>query len=112
MRLIYVSGKYNGKTHEDIAYNIDVATKASIELFKRGWNVITPHKNTAHYEEILDLEQEQWMHRYLDLLRRSDVIFLLKDWRQSKGAKIEYEFAIQNHMEIFFEEEGFPNVED
>jgi hypothetical protein len=114
-KLIYVSGKYTsekGDLDETRKY-IEVATKASIKLFKKGWNVFTPHKNNGEYEfrkDSKDLTYDFWIDIDLDILKRCDAIFMLKNWRNSKGALIEINKAKEWGIKIYFEENGYPDV--
>ena len=109
-KLIYVSGPYTGKDYEEIEYNIANAEDASVELFKLGWNVFTPHKNTAHYEIYEEFDYSFWLTNTLDMLTRCDAIFMLDGWRRSRGAKEELERAKELNMPIFYEEDGYPKL--
>jgi hypothetical protein len=50
MRVIFVSGLYTGETGKfsEVEDNIRKAENISIQLYKKGWAVFTPHKNMAH----------------------------------------------------------------
>jgi len=111
MKIIYVAGKYTAKTRNDIAENIKKAEDASVSLLKQGWGVFTPHKNTSHYEqyEDEDLTYETWIELGLEMLSRCDAIFMLRNWKDSKGACRERELAASLEMPIFYEEDGYPN---
>jgi len=110
MKVIYVAGKYSGKGYSEIEDNIKRAEKASIKLFRKGWAVITPHKNTAHYEIYEDetLTYEMWLAADMEMLKRSDAIFLLNGWQNSHGAVKEQQYALGNNMPVFYEDEGIP----
>ena len=111
MRLIYVAGKYSGKNFEEISKNIISAKKAAIELLKNGWAVITPHLNTCHfelYEKYIGYTHKDWLKMDVVMLERCDAIFMLKNWKDSKGAKIELDFAREHEIKIYFENEGYP----
>ena len=53
-------------------------------------------KKTSWYQEILKLD--------LNELSFCDGIFLLKDYKQSDGAMIEYHFALANNKKFLFQE--------
>lgn len=114
MKLIYVAGKYTGKTYSEIDDNIFKAEMASIKLLRLGWAVITPHKNTAHYERYEDdnLTYETWIALDLEILKRCDAIFLMRDWEASKGAVQEHEFALENKIEVYQEINVIPRPEN
>lgn len=91
-KLIYVIGAYSGDTHN----NILEAEKVSIELIKRGYHVITPHKNTSGYEKYEDgnlITYQTWIEMDLDILSRCDAIFIIDNAKYSKGSQIEIDFA-------------------
>jgi hypothetical protein len=53
-------------------------------------------KKTDWYQEILKLD--------LDALSFCDGIYLLKDYKESDGARIEYDFALANKKKFLFQE--------
>lgn len=120
MRVIYVAGKYTAKTefnHMDkagISKNIYIAELASWKLWKKGWAVITPHKNTSHFERYEDdeLSYEAWINGGLELLNRSDAIFMLNNWEDSPGSRKEFDFAKSKGKQIFYEKDGIPSPDD
>lgn len=106
-KIIYVAGPYKG----DVEANIAKAEAASVELWRRGWVVICPHKNTAGFEKYEDasLPPEVWIQGDLVILSRCDAIFMLKDWQQSAGAKEERRFAIAREIPVLYEGDRLPN---
>ena len=99
--LIYVAGAYKG----NIAKNITKAEKVSINLIRNGWHVFTPHKNTSHYEQYEDdqLTTKTWIDMDLNMLIRCDAIYIMDNWQDSVGTKIEIEFAIDHTIPRFYE---------
>jgi len=110
MKLIYVAGKYTGKTYSEIEDNIRKSEVASLKLIRKGWAIFTPHKNTAHYEiyETEDLTYHTWIKIDDEILRRCDAIFMMKDYVQSKGSLRELDLAKQLKLDIYFEDDGIP----
>jgi len=49
---------------------------------------------------------EGWLERDLEILSRCDAIFMLKGWKQSRGAKREYARAKELGLEIMYEKVG------
>jgi Domain of unknown function (DUF4406) len=108
VKVIYVAGKYSGKTHDarsftEIERNIITAREWAIRIMESVPNVITlvPHLNSYHMELDFTTSQDFWYNADLELLRRCDAIFMLPDWQQSKGARIEWEKAKDASMPIF-----------
>jgi len=113
----YVSGKYTSSSNDEteVDKNIDLAARASVELFKRGFNVYTPHKNFGTFERTdyaADLNYEFWMEVCLDMIYRVDFMFMLNNWESSGGAVREHNLAKEVGIPIFYEENGFPVPED
>jgi len=101
-KLVYVAGKYSAPTDEEIKRNVEHAAKVGLDLIRMGFDVIIPHKNTDGFHKE-DIPYERWMELSLNILSRCDAIYMLKGWRESKGAKKEYEFACNLKLEILFE---------
>lgn len=81
--LIYVAGAYTGNVSEDIIK----AEKASISLIRNGWHVFTPHKNTAGYENYVDLLESTWIEENINILKRCDAVYVMDNWCTSSGTK-------------------------
>ena len=92
---VYISGKITG----DAGYK---------QKFKTAQNIL----ESAGFEGFNPAEQEDtgkswaWdMRKDIKGLMECDAIFLLKDWEESKGARLEYYIAQQLDMKIFKEVE-------
>lgn len=101
-KLVYVAGPYRG----DIKKNIENAENKSIELIRQGFDVITPHKNTAGYEKYEDgvITHETWLELGLNLLLRCDAIYVMKNMENSEGTQAEIVFALKHSIPIIREE--------
>ena len=49
MKVIYVAGKYTGKSEWETFLNIQHARVVAHDLWYKGWAVICPHSNTAFF---------------------------------------------------------------
>jgi len=101
MKVIFISGKYRDTGEWGLVENIRKAEAAAINLWQHGWVVICPHKNTAHFGGLCD--DDVWLKGDIELLKRSDAIYMLKNWRDSIGAQEEYRIAQELDKEIIFE---------
>lgn len=82
---VYISGKITGI--EDTAHQLFEA--AEIELQKQGFKTVNPLKlNHVH-----DKSWESYMKEDVKALCDCDAIYLLDNWKDSKGAKIERKIA-------------------
>jgi hypothetical protein len=95
MKLIYTAGPYNGTDHLDIKQHILNASKVAIECWRKGWACVCPHKNTGGYEAFEDelIDWGTWVRGDLEILKRCDAIVMVKDWKESRGAKLELNLA-------------------
>lgn len=101
-KLLYVAGPYTGNVEQ----NIKNAESVSIELIRSGFHVLTPHKNTAGYEQYEDgdiINYQTWIDLDLDLLSRCDAIYVMSNSENSNGVKKEIMFCEENDIEIIHE---------
>ena len=110
MKLIYVAGKYLGDSDWETYLNIHHARVVAHKLWHEGWAVICPHSNTAYFGGIGERNKDdpngdwkRWLEGDLEMVRRCDAIYMLSNWRDSKGAKLELEEARKVGKKIFYE---------
>lgn len=102
MKVIFVSGAYRATSVLGIEQNIRHAEAASVELWKQGWAVYCPHKNTAHFDGIMP--DSVWLEANLEILKRCDAIYMLRNWEQSVGATQEYKLAVELGKSVLYED--------
>jgi nucleoside 2-deoxyribosyltransferase len=105
--LIYISGPY---TNGVIAKNIDEAEAVAVQLMRNGFDVICPHKNTAFYEKYEDIPYKKFIEMDLNILERCDAIYMMPTWRNSKGAMIEMQHALDKGIPVILGENH--NIEE
>lgn len=94
--VIFISGKITG---DFINYKEKFA-KAEEYLKSKGHVVINPTITPLGLNNY-----EDYIHVTYAMIDVSDALYMLKDWEKSKGANLEYDYAIKNKKEIFFEDE-------
>lgn len=99
--LVYVSGPY---TNGIIIKNIEAAEAVSVQLMRNGFDVICPHKNTGGYEKYEDIPYDQYIAMDLNILERCDAIYMMSNWRESNGAKIEMQRALEKGIPVILGE--------
>lgn len=99
-KTIYISGKITGTTDF-----VERFARAESRLKLQGWRVINPVKKCRHMNPKTTLWSE-YMRVCIRLLTRCDAIYLLRGWRQSKGAIIEQRLAVDLDMDIITEAGG------
>lgn len=83
--LIYISGAITNDKH----YRRKFA-KAEKKLKKRGWKVINPAKIG---DALPDLTWGEYIDIDVSLIKLADMVYMLPDYKKSKGACIEREVA-------------------
>ena len=93
---IYISGAISGTTDF-----MERFARAERELTEKGWSVVNPAKVNAQLPK--DTTHEEYMKISLCMLDMCDSIYMLKGWEDSKGARLEYNYAVENNYKIIFE---------
>lgn len=91
---IYISGQITGLEPKAAKAKFDKAEKILIE---KGYNPVNPMKLN------IPIEGKAWIDYMLDdlkLLFDCDAIYLLDNWQESNGARIEYLIAQEMGMTI------------
>lgn len=97
--VIYISGAISGTSDY-----MERFEKAEAFLKGKGYKVINPAKvmcpldGVLGYEDMMDID--------MMLIERADIIFMLKGWRESKGANREYGLAMGKEKIVIEEEDG------
>lgn len=93
---VYISGKITGTT--DFMQRFDAAEE---RLKAEGYAVLNPAKANSYMPE--DTTWEEYMKVSLTLLQMADAIYMLDGWEDSKGARQEYNMAVnQLHLKIMY----------
>lgn len=103
MKVVYVAGPYRSETIWGVRQNILAAEARALDLWRAGWAVICPHKNTAFFDGAAS--DDVWLKGDMEILRRCDAISLLPNWRRSKGAFAEAMEARRLKL-LFVDERG------
>lgn len=104
MKIIYVAGPYRGKPTHGQSENISRARIAARKLWAEGWGVLCPHLNTAWFDTFYpEIPTQAYLDGGLEMVKRCDAIFILKDWEISEGSKAELACAINNGLEVIYE---------
>lgn len=101
MKVAYIIGPYRAKTVYGMVQNIKRAEKVALKYWEKGYAVICPHKNTGLLDGQVD--DEVWLKGDRELIKRSDVIVVMKNWEKSKGSVKEIELAKMLNKEIIYE---------
>jgi hypothetical protein len=97
-RRIYISGAISGLDYKTAYAKFQNAETA---LILRGWiDIANPMKCKIFKRH----DEWAWqMGACLMMLLRCDAIYMLRDWRQSKGARIEHAVAVELEIERIYQ---------
>lgn len=93
---IYISGKISGLPYGEVERKFADAEEL---LESIGFEVVNPLRNGLP-------EKEEWIKHLckdIELLHGCGAIFMLDNWRDSRGARHEYNFALEEGKEVYFE---------
>ena len=96
MEKIYISGKITGLPYEEAFKMFD---NAESKLQTQLYEVVNPMKIIHEH----DLSWESYMKEDLKAMLDCDAIYLLKNYKDSKGAMIEYKLALDLKLRIVHE---------
>lgn len=96
-RIVYLSGPITG-------------TDDYMERFARAAGKVPPGYRVINPAEVMaklpDLTHKQYMKICLAMLSCADVIYMMRGWEKSEGARQEYRFALDHGMNGWMETEG------
>lgn len=106
-KLIYISGKITG----DDNYRIKFAM-AENRLTRDGYSVLNPVEMGDRLDRLyqgVGLAAPTWseyMRKCLLAISDADALYMLRDWQESRGARLEHHIASELGIKIIYEEEA------
>lgn len=101
--MIYISGPMSGMKDWEYERLFEDAVNELLDVYNYDYDDIV---NPAYLHYVCNSPKITWdQYMQVDLLWLSycDTIYMLKGWRNSKGAVMEHEFAVQNHYKIIYQ---------
>lgn len=96
----YVAGPYRSATEWGVVQNIRAAEEVALALWRMGYAVICPHKNTGFFGGTRP--DEVWLDGDLAILRRCDLVVVCRNWITSSGTREEIKDADSNLIPVYF----------
>lgn len=95
---IYISGKITGLSRHKYLSNF---RKVERKLLKLGYTPINP----ARVNDTLprNTNYESYMNMSICMLSFCDTIYMMSNWKDSNGARIEHDYAKRNNYKIIYE---------
>jgi hypothetical protein len=105
MPILYIAGPYSAPTKVERDLNIAVARNAALQAWENGWAAITPHLNTARFDDYIDLDNARYIAGDLEIIqrldpKRGDALYMLPGWLESTGAQLEFRRAFARGLSI------------
>lgn len=106
--MCYVSGAISPtKECPDVEKNIEDAWVVGKRLWLKGYTAIIPHLNTkftmeeaGNYNGLYD----SLIAGDCEIIKRCDFIYMMRNFRYSRGALLELAFAIKNNIPAVYED--------
>jgi hypothetical protein len=105
--ILYLSGPYSaGERAHGRGEHRDSPIVCGRGGGRAGWFPFTPHLNTAGFEvDCPEVPNEDWIDGDIAILRllprARAAVLMLPGWEQSKGARLERDWAIHLNLEVF-----------
>lgn len=94
---VYISGKITGLPIDEAKYKF---AKAEESVREFGGIPINPMEKVPYNE---DWTWKDYMIADINLLMCCDAIYMLNNWQDSKGAKLEFIIATELGLNVYFE---------
>jgi len=101
MRVIYLAGPFRAPNSWEIEQNIRRAETLALEVWKMGAACICPHSNTRFFQGAAP--DELWLDGDLAMVKKCDGILMTPDWKESVGATVEHDTAMQHDIPVFYD---------
>lgn len=91
---VYIAGKITGDYYNKVT---DKFLAAEIQLSEAGHLVMRPTCLP------LGFNHKDYMHICYAMIDVCDAVYLLNDWKMSKGARMEHQYAEKKHKVIYYQ---------
>jgi hypothetical protein len=92
---IYISGKITGMEIQEAEILFEIA---EINLRNKGFKPINPMKINHNHNKTW----QSYMKEDLKALLDCEAIFMLSNWEQSRGARIEHDLALNLGLKMYY----------
>ena len=104
MKIVFIIGPYRASSEWELEEHIHNAELVAIKWWQKGWAVICPHKNSAHFGGLCP--DEVWLEGDKEILKRCDAVCLVGGWSKSEGSLSEVALAKERGISIYFDDEA------
>lgn len=100
VKLVYVAGPYRGPNAWAVECNIRRAEELGFRVAELGAQPLIPHTNNRFFNGTLD--DRFWLLGAMEMMRRSDAVIFVRNWKRSSGSRDEHEEALRLGLPIFY----------
>jgi len=102
MKTVFVAGQYSAPDIMGVLANIRIGIMECIKIVKIGHAPFCPWFDHlyAHYFE---MSKEKYQQISIAWLKKSDAVYMIPGWAESKGAQRERAIAQQHSIPIFYD---------
>lgn len=105
-KLIYVSGAITPtKENPHIKTNIRLLHLASVRLFMAGFSVYCPAVAWFHDPGAYGEAWQVIMEMDFVILKRCNGVYMLSNWKDSRGSVLEHDYALELKLPVFYQGE-------
>lgn len=109
--LLWIGGPFTSINEEETERLRQLIDKVAFAAWKKGWSVISVHKNCKDFYPDSEMGYEEWMISLSSLIRKCDTILMMPGYDKSKGCMMEIKFANQLCIPVYvYETDGIPEV--
>ena len=101
VKIIYLAGPIDASSDIQVRENIAVAHHYAIEVWKLGMVALCPHKNDEGIYRVVP-NKPLFYAGGLELVARSDGVFMLPNWQKSFGSRMERQYALKLGKPVFY----------
>ncbi|KKM64011.1 hypothetical protein LCGC14_1505700, partial [marine sediment metagenome] len=98
MKVVYISAPFTADTAWGIEQNIRIAEEAALSVWKLGAVALCPHTNSRFF--FGSASEVVFKEGYLELVRRSDLVYMVGNCGGSSGANTEIAEASKRDIPI------------
>jgi len=98
--MIYVAGPFRGEHPWAVEQNVRNAENLAFRVWEAGASALCPHTNTRFFDK--SLPDKAFLDGTLTMLKACQAIILTENWKTSRGATAEREWAINNGLPVFY----------
>lgn len=98
--LVYISGPMTANGQRTIEEHTAAGVKAFLTIMQHGVPAFCPHLCGGYPSVWTALTHEEWVQYDLAIIDRCTHMVMIGDWRESKGAMREYDYAIGKGLPV------------